>query len=163
MLFALLTSALAADITADLDDDGVTESIRAHFDERAHLWIELEEDGRERRLDLESFVDINGPRRAFVIETVPAEEAGVPLLRVHVPRGEYCGSGNDWVYVSYVNGSLQKALEHADFFDAPIWSTSEVEFDSKRGTARIIQEWGEEDRRRGRRVEKLRFADGVYE
>lgn len=163
MLTVLFATASAHSLTADLDADGTPETVQAGVDEQARIWVSVEEDGRERRVALEPFVDIEGPRRDFTLEAVTVQESGVPMLLVHVPAGPYCGSGNDWVYLSYTNGSLQPALALSDFADAPVWSTVEARFDPKRKRVKVVKQWGEAERRRGRHAETLRFVDGVYE
>ena len=163
MLAALLVPALAHTLTADLDRDGVPEHVEAGVDDQARIWVSVEEDGLVRRVELDPFVDVNGPRDAFTLEVVSVEEAGVPMLLVHVPAGPYCGSGNDWVYLSYTNGSLQPALSLSDFADAPVWSTVEAQFDPAHKRVRVVKRWGREERPRGREVRRLRFVDGIYE
>lgn len=161
-MLTLLVPALAGTLTADLDRDGQPETIEARFDRDGHLLVEFEEVGRSRTLDLGTFVDIMGLRTEVVADLVPAEESGVPMLRLHVPRGEYCGSGNDWVYVSYVLDTPKQALTVGDFSDAPVWSSVETTFDAARKRVKIVQTYGEGERTRGRDTQKLRFVDGVY-
>ena len=161
----ILLSALAfgaEPLSLDLDHDGVSELFEATFDDEHHLQLTVSEGDQRHTLDLGEVSDINGPRTEVEVSVVPEAESGVPLLMLLVPRGEYCGSGNTWFYVSYVGDEPRRALQVADWSDAPVWTRVETTFDPKRRAVRIVRRYGEEDKTRSTDREKLTFVDGVY-
>jgi hypothetical protein len=156
-----------ARVQADLDGDGDTELIVAGFGADHAIQVAVtERNGQTTRLDLGSRGDIFGPRDTFELHVTPARETGVPLAHIFVPGGEYCGSGDTSIYISYSQEAaktrLQPALEVGSFFDAPIWSHTELNFDPRRKSVLVVTSWGGEEGHQGRERERRVFRDGVF-
>jgi hypothetical protein len=164
LLTALLT-AHAADpmLTTDLDDDGQEEVVSARVSAEGEVLLTLHEGAHVDTLSVGPFVDFEGPRRHVVLERVDSEPGGARLLRLFVPRGEYCGSGNDWVYLSYAHGELRSALHVHDFSDAPVWSKVQTDFAPDLRTVRVTRRLGDGDETTHEESSLMRFVDGVYQ
>lgn len=154
-------------IEADLDGDGKAELIVAGFTPKKHIVARVTGgDGRVSTLDLGPRSDIMGARVVLELSTTPRSATGVALIHIRVPAGEYCGSGNTDIYVSYTpsnkTDTLKNALELGDFYDAPIWSTVKATFDTKNLTVTIASSYGTGDTETESAVEVRAFVDGVF-
>jgi hypothetical protein len=134
----------------DLDQDGAIEVVQLGLGAESELHLHVvDDDGSTHSLDLGVIGDINGPRTNAVLTVSDVRDTGVPLAQVHVPGGEYCGSGDTTTYVAWTGaGAPTIALDTWTWSDAPYSSSREARFDAAAKTVEVIQtatDWSEEE------------------
>lgn len=154
--------ARAVHATADLDQDGRTEQLTVGFGEGEAIVVEIAAPGRApTRLDLGPRGDIFGPRTELSISTTKAADTGIPLLKLFIPGGEYCGSGDTTLYVSFTDAQARLALELRQWSDAPVWSHTEAAFHPATRTVTLDTRTGNEESTH-RTFEVRALVDGVF-
>ncbi len=131
-----------ARIDADLDQDGETEVAVVTWGWDYHKVIRIREPGMSGRdaiaqLDLGETFDIEGPQEEMWAGVTTAAETGLPLLKLHTPGREMCGSGSATHYISYTaakpaeKGVLREAIKDHHYADAPVYSYAELKWEPK--------------------------------
>ena len=163
-----------ARIDADLDEDGETEVAVITWGWEQHKVIRVREpalQGAEAvvQLDLGQSNDIEGPQEEQWAGVTTAAETGLPLLKLHTPGREMCGSGSATHYISYQSegpgalGTLREAISDHHYADAPVYSYLELtwEPEAKAVSARQVMYDGEGDEQI--EVKRHVLREGVFE
>jgi len=163
-----------ARIEADLDQDGVVEVAVLTWGWDYHKVIRIHEPGLEgpaavAQLDLGQSNDIDGPMEQMWAGITTAADTGIPMLKLHTPGREMCGSGSATHYVSYLSpdkaskGVLREAIREHHWSDAPVYDHIELSFEpaAMAVTARHTSYNGEDDEQIT--VTRHVLKDGVFE
>lgn len=158
----------------DLDANGSAELLTVSFSSSGDVLVRARDlsrsgDDAVQVVNLGRFVDINGLQDRARAEVLPGSVAGVPLVRVEIQAGEYCGSGSHFRYLSLhkpasmARPSLAVALSHAGSGgDAPIWWTTTVDFDPGQRSAVVRSESGEDDTTLSTSTRTYTRVDGIF-
>lgn len=152
----------------DLDGDGVRERVTLSFRSDHHQIVRLAEAGSPPvELDLGVDGDIDGPPSIMQLEVAGPEVAGMPLLKVHLPGREMCGSGTTTYWVSLHEGKLRKAASASTWGDAPYWSSRVLTFHPERKTATLVEANGGDEDAQGNEIKtekttELVWRDGTF-
>lgn len=131
-----------ARIEADLDEDGEAEIAVLTWGWEQHKVIRIREPALQgasavTQLDLGQTFDIDGPQEEQWAGITTAAETGLPLLKLHTPGREMCGSGSATHYISYRSagpgtlGTLREAIRGHAYADAPIYDLVELSWEPK--------------------------------
>lgn len=163
-----------ARLEADLDADGEQEVLTVAYNGAGEVVVRSREPAVEGDtavgfVNLGTFQDINGLQGTTHVEVLDAATAGVPLLRVEVVAGEYCGSGSHYRYLSLRSpgagqpSTLALALSHnGSGGDAPVWWSTEVAFQPARKAATVKSESGEDDQTLASTTTRYTLKAGVF-
>jgi hypothetical protein len=163
-----------ARIDADLDQDGETELAVLTWGWDNKKVIRVREPAiagaaAVTELDLGPTHDIEGPQVELWAGVTGAGETGIPLLKLHTPGREMCGSGSATHYVSYRSegagtlGTLREAVRDHHWSDAPVYSYAELSWEpgARAVTVREVVSDGESDEQIT--VTRRVLRDGVFE
>ncbi len=163
-----------ARVELDLDQDGEDEVVVLTWGWERNSVVRIREPSIQgaaavTQLDLGPTHDIDGPQELMFLLTTTAEQTGIPLLKVHLPGREMCGSGTRTRYLSYRTaktatlGDLREAIEEHHWADAPVYDYVELSFEPKARavTARQVTYNGEDDEQIS--VTRKVLRDGVFE
>ncbi len=125
----------------DLDQDGRDEVVQLGLGAEAEIHVHvIDDDGSTHSRDLGVIGDIQGPRTNAVLTVSDEKDTGIPLARVHVPGGEYCGSGDTTRFISWTgSGTPEVALDTWTWSDAPISASRRATFDADTLTVAIVE------------------------
>ena len=164
-----------ARLDVDLDQDGEDEVAVLTWGWEHHKVIRIREPGLSgaqavTQLDLGPTHDIEGPQEEMWAGMTTAAETGLPLLKVHLPGREMCGSGSSTHYISYLAsektelGVLRQAIEDHHWSDAPVYDYVELSFEPKARavTARNVSSGGEEQGEEQVTVTRHVLREGVF-
>ncbi len=158
----------------DLDADGEVEVVTAAYNGAGEIVVRASEPGVAGEagvtfVTLPAIHDINGLQGSAQVDVLAPQTAGIPLLRVEVLSGEYCGSGSHFRYLSLRSpgprqpSTLALALSHSgDGGDAPIWWRTKIAFDPTNKTATVEAESGEDDQVHDSNTRRYALKDGVF-
>ncbi len=162
-----------ARIDADLDEDGETEIAVLTWGWDLHKVIRVREPGLDGaaavvQLDLGPTFDIDGAQEELRAGVTTASQTGIPLLKLHTPGREMCGSGSATHYLSYRSagpgtlGTLREAVADHHWADAPVYSHLELtwEPEARAVSTRSVIYDGESDEQI--EVKRLVLRDGVF-
>lgn len=163
-----------ARIDADLDQDGEDEVAILTWGWEQNTVIRVREPGIQgaaavTQLDLGPTHDIEGPQDEMSLQVTTAKQTGIPLLGVHLPGREMCGSGSATHYISYRSaskgtlGGLREAVGDHHWADAPVYSYIELTWqpEARAVSTRSVIYDGESDEQI--EVKRLVLRDGVFE
>jgi hypothetical protein len=129
-----------ARLDADPDQDGELEIVVFTWGWEHHKVVRVREPALEgadavTQLDLGPTHDIEGPQVELWAALSGAEATGIPLLTLHTPGREMCGSGSATHYISYRSpargelGVLREAVREHRWADAPVYDAVELQWD----------------------------------
>ncbi|TNE92435.1 MAG: hypothetical protein EP330_01915 [Deltaproteobacteria bacterium] len=133
---------------ADLDGDGQAETIQLAIDAEKALHLTVRDKSAAHDLDLGVTYDIFGPRTDAQLTLTEVTETGVVFARVHLPGGEYCGSGDSTRYIAWSGGEPVEVLHTWTWADAPVYASREATFHPETRTVTVVEtrgEYGHED------------------
>lgn len=118
---------------ADLDGDGTDEVLVVAWRNDDHLVVRASAAAAPatraaEELDLGTFGDIGGPLTQAQVRLTSGAETGIPLVQVHVPGRDMCGSGTWRRYAAWTGRALSLALSVDTWGDAPVYMLDQATF-----------------------------------